>query len=191
MRVGLHSLHRRRLSGDLIAVYKMFSGGLDLDTSLFFIPPVRPGLRGHPFKVLQGPSRRLRRKSSFSTRAVKYWNRIPTPIVTVPSVNSFKHHLDSAWKTCLLKSREFPSYSTSPPHTQLRNPLLQCPHLRCPNPYFTFIHNRPNVEIALYRITLPLCGYRGPLWSTLPLKITTTIIIIIIIIIIIYNGMTA
>ncbi len=26
--------------------------------------PVRPGLRGHPFTVLQGPSRRLRRNSS-------------------------------------------------------------------------------------------------------------------------------
>ncbi len=51
-RLGLHSLRRRRLRGDLIN---------DLDPSLFFIPPVRPGLRGHPFKALQGPSRRLRR----------------------------------------------------------------------------------------------------------------------------------
>ncbi len=51
-RLGLHSLHRRRLRGDLIAAYKMFSGGLEPDPSLFFIPPVRPGLRGHPFKVL-------------------------------------------------------------------------------------------------------------------------------------------
>ncbi len=62
--LSLHSLRRRHLCGDLKAVYKMLSGRLDLDPNLFFIPPVRPGLRGHPFKVLQGPSRRLRRKSS-------------------------------------------------------------------------------------------------------------------------------
>ncbi len=60
----------------------MFSGGLDLGPSRFFIPPVRPGLINHHFKALQGPSHRLRRKSSFSTRVVKYWNRLFTPIVT-------------------------------------------------------------------------------------------------------------
>ncbi len=71
--------------------------------------PQRPGLRGHPFKVLQGPSRRLRRKSSFSTRVVKYWNRLPTP-----SVNSFKRHLDSAWRK--LFAEVLPSIP--PPHPQ-------------------------------------------------------------------------
>ncbi len=65
LRLGLHSLHRRRLSGDSIVVYQMFSGVLEPHPSLFFIPPVWPGFRGHVFKVLQGSSRRLRRKSSF------------------------------------------------------------------------------------------------------------------------------
>ncbi len=36
-----------------------------------FFPPVILGLRGHPFKIRQGPSRRLRRKSSFSKQASK------------------------------------------------------------------------------------------------------------------------
>ncbi len=35
-RLGLHSLRRRRLRGNLTVVYKMFFGGLDLDPSLFF-----------------------------------------------------------------------------------------------------------------------------------------------------------
>ncbi len=50
--LGLHSLRRRRLRGELMVVYKMFSGGLDLDPSPFFIPLVWPDLRGHLFKVL-------------------------------------------------------------------------------------------------------------------------------------------
>ncbi len=31
--LGLHSLRRRRLRGELLVAYKMFSGGLDLDPS--------------------------------------------------------------------------------------------------------------------------------------------------------------
>ncbi len=36
------------LRGDLTDVYKVFTGGLDLDPSLFSIPPVRLNMRGHP-----------------------------------------------------------------------------------------------------------------------------------------------
>ncbi len=83
-RLGLHSLGRRRLHGDLIVV-----------DNIFFR---RIGPLFYAAKVLQGPGWRLRRKSFFSTRVVKYWNRLPTPIVTAPSVNSFKCQLDSAWE---------------------------------------------------------------------------------------------
>ncbi len=92
-RLGLHCSCRRRHRGDLKVVLKMFSGGLDLDPSLFFIPPAWPG-----FNVLQCHGWGRRRKSPFSTRIVKYWNWLPTPIATAPSVNSFKRQLDSAWE---------------------------------------------------------------------------------------------
>ncbi len=130
--LGLHSLRRRRLRGDRIVVCNMFSGGFDLYPSLFFIPPVRPGLSGLPLNVLQGPSRRLQRKSSFSTRVVKYWNRLPTPIVTAPSLNSFKRQLDSDSEEQFAEVPSF--YSSSPPQPQLHNPLLQYSHLCYPNP---------------------------------------------------------
>ncbi len=32
---------------------------------------------------------------SFSIRIVKYWNSLPTPIVTTPYINFFKRQLDS------------------------------------------------------------------------------------------------
>ncbi len=99
-RLSQHSLRRRRLRGDLIIKYKMLwmqtigSG----PQPPFFIPPVRPGLRCHPLNVLQGTSRHLRRKSSFSTRLVKLWNRLHAPIETVYSINTFKRQFDSAWE---------------------------------------------------------------------------------------------
>ncbi len=42
------------LSGALIAAYNLFSGGLGLDPSHFFIPSVRSSSRGHSLRVLQG-----------------------------------------------------------------------------------------------------------------------------------------
>ncbi len=57
-RLGLRSLQRRRLRADLITAFKIFKGLLDIDPNFFFFPPTRRGLRGHPFKVLQGASHR-------------------------------------------------------------------------------------------------------------------------------------
>ncbi len=94
-RLGLHYLNRCRLRGDLIAEYNVFPGGLDLDPS-FYIPSVRQGWSGHPFKIWQGRSRRLRRKSTFSMRVVQFWNRLFTSILTASAVNSFKGQPDSA-----------------------------------------------------------------------------------------------
>ncbi len=113
----------------------MFSGGIDLDHSLLFIPPVRPGLRGHPFKVLQGPYRRLRRKLSFSIRLVKYWNRLPTSTAIAPSVNACKRQLDSAWEELFAEVPRFPVLICSPLSPPIRKspftlfPFIETPHL--------------------------------------------------------------
>ncbi len=50
--------------------------------NLFFLPPARSGLRGHPYRVLQDASHRQRRGSTCSARAVKYWNKLPASVVT-------------------------------------------------------------------------------------------------------------
>ncbi len=41
-------------------------------------------------------------------RVVKYRNRLPTSIVTAPSVNSFKRQLDSAWEELFAEIPWFP-----------------------------------------------------------------------------------
>ncbi len=96
-RLGLHFLQRRRLRDGLITAFKIFKCLLDIDPNLFFLPPARRGLRGHPFKVLQDASHRRRRGSAFSVRVVKYWNKFPASVVTAPSVNVLKKRLEKVW----------------------------------------------------------------------------------------------
>ncbi len=71
-RLGLYSLQLRLLWADLITTFKIFTGLLDVDPNLFFPPPARRGLRGHPFKVLQGASHRRRR--GISAISMRLWN---------------------------------------------------------------------------------------------------------------------
>ncbi len=97
-RLGLHSLQqRRRLQADLITAFKIFTGLLDIDPNLFFPLPARRGLRGHPYKVLEGARHRWMKGSAFSVRVVEYWNKLPASVVTAPSVNIFKERLEKVW----------------------------------------------------------------------------------------------
>ncbi len=106
-RLGLHSLRRRRLCADLRVQNAFWRIGHWAPSSSFF-PPVWPGLRGHTFKFLQG----LRRKSSFSTQVVKYWNRLLTllprslEIVFDPFMRGFSASAPRMWYASpLAKSR--------------------------------------------------------------------------------------
>ncbi len=60
---------------------------LDVDQSLLFLPPTHRGLRGHPYKVLQGTSHLRQERVSFSVGVVKYWHKLSAFVATVPSVN--------------------------------------------------------------------------------------------------------
>ncbi len=99
---------------------------LDIDANLFFLPPTRRGVRGHPYKVLQGTSHRRRRGSAFSVRIMQYWNKIPASVVTAPSVNVFKKRLEKVW------AEVFPHFphclNTHPLNTSLRgiNQINNC-----------------------------------------------------------------
>ncbi len=61
---------------------------------VFFLPLARRGLRGHPYKLLQGASHHRWRGSAFSVRVVKYWNKFPASVVTALSVNVSKKTLE-------------------------------------------------------------------------------------------------
>ncbi len=69
--LNLFFLGRRRLRADLMLAFKIFKE-VDLNPSEFFLRPPRAGLRGHTYRLLQGPSRLRRGSGAFSVRIVKF-----------------------------------------------------------------------------------------------------------------------
>ncbi|KAK4818644.1 hypothetical protein QYF61_016615 [Mycteria americana] len=68
--LGLFSLEKRRLRGDLIALYNCLKGGW---------PQVAPG-----------------EEKVFTKRVIKHWKRLPREVVESPSLEVFKSRVDVA-----------------------------------------------------------------------------------------------
>ncbi|KAK4821137.1 hypothetical protein QYF61_014232 [Mycteria americana] len=69
--LGLFSLEKRRLRGDLIALYSYLKGGCS-----------------------EGRVRLDIRKNFFTKRVIKHWNRVPSEVVVSPSLEVFKRRVD-------------------------------------------------------------------------------------------------
>ena len=92
------SLEKRRLGGDVIALYNYAKGGCSKVGVGLFSQVTSDRMRRSSLKLHQGRFRSDIRKNLFTGGVIKYWNRLPREMVESRSLEAFKRLVDVAVK---------------------------------------------------------------------------------------------
>jgi len=99
--LGLFSLQKRRLQGDLRAACQYLKGTYKKAGEGLFTRACSDRTRGNGFKLKKGRFRLDQRKKFLTLRVVRPWPRLPREAVAAPSLAVFQARLDGALSTLL------------------------------------------------------------------------------------------
>ncbi|KFQ64601.1 hypothetical protein N334_09878, partial [Pelecanus crispus] len=94
--LGLLSLEKRRLQGDLIAAFQYLKGAYRKDGENLFSKACCERTRNNGFTLQKNRFRLDIRKKFFTMRMVRHWHRLPREVVEAPSLATLKVRLAGA-----------------------------------------------------------------------------------------------
>ena len=102
--LGLPSLLYRRRRGDMVTVYQLLHGGMDIAPEQFLTLHNSDRTRGHRWKLSKPRAGTLSRRNAFSVRVVNDWNSLPEAVVSAESPEAFKARLDHHWASRMFET---------------------------------------------------------------------------------------
>ncbi|PKU42861.1 hypothetical protein llap_6835 [Limosa lapponica baueri] len=97
--LGLFSLEKRRLWGDLIAAFQYLREAYRKGGDILFTKACSDRTRGNGIKSEKSRFRLDIKKKFFTMRVVEHWNRLPREVVEAPSLEIFKVRLNEALRS--------------------------------------------------------------------------------------------
>jgi len=100
--LGLFSLEKRRLQGQLIVSFQYLKGTYKKDRDRLFSRACCDRTRDNGFKLKEGRFRLDMRKNFFTMGVVKRMNMLPRDVVDAPALETIKARLDEALRNLIL-----------------------------------------------------------------------------------------